>query len=161
MKKITIVRHAKSSWEHEVTDRKRPLNSRGFSDAELVSKYLINLNLKFDCLISSNAIRAKTTANIFIENLKIDKNNCSLNSDLYDFTGQNLVKIIKNCSNSVNHLIIFGHNHAITNFVNTYGSLYFDNIPTCGVSILEFNIHTWKELKQGKTIKTIFPKDLK
>ncbi|KJD32818.1 phosphohistidine phosphatase [Tamlana nanhaiensis] len=161
MKKLTIIRHAKSSWKHNVTDHERPLNSRGFNDAELVSNALIDLNLTFCKLISSDAMRAKTTANIFIQNLKIDKNICSLNYNLYDFSGENLTQTIKACESNINSLIIFGHNHAITSFVNLYGDIYFENIPTCGVTILEFNIDNWHELKPGKTIKTIFPKDLK
>lgn len=36
MKKLIIVRHAKSSWEHNLPDHERPLNQRGFNDADLV-----------------------------------------------------------------------------------------------------------------------------
>ncbi|KJD32695.1 phosphohistidine phosphatase [Tamlana sedimentorum] len=161
MKKLIIVRHAKSSWEHNVSDHERPLNKRGFNDADLVSKYLINLKLKYDKLISSDAMRAKTTANIFIENLKITKSICFLDHNLYDFSGEKLIQVVRECPDSVNNLIIFGHNHAITSFVNLYGDVYVDNIPTCGVTILELNIEQWDNLKPGKTFRTIFPKHLK
>jgi phosphohistidine phosphatase len=57
--------------------------------------------------------------------------------------------------------MVFGHNHAITAFVNAYGSVYIDNVPTCGVVIIDFDINNWKDLNKGKTVKTLFPRDLK
>ena len=56
---------------------------------------------------------------------------------------------------------MFGHYHAITNFVNTYGNQYIENVPTCGVVIIKFDITNWNDLNQGETTQTIFPKDLK
>ena len=80
---------------------------------------------------------------------------------LYDFSGGTLLDVIRNCDSSINSLLIFGHNHAITSFVNTYGNVYIDNVPTSGVVIIEFDINDWKNLQQGITINTIFPSDLK
>ena len=160
MKKLIVVRHAKSSWEHHVIDHERPLNDRGLDDAHKVSKYIKN-KLNPDLVLSSDALRAKSTANIFISNLGIDTNKVHLNHDLYDFSGENLVRVIKSCNDIDNELMVFGHNHAITYFVNKYGDQYIDNVPTCGVVIMEFDILHWGHLKSGKTINTIFPRDLK
>ena len=41
------------------------------------------------------------------------------------------------------------------------GNKIIDNVPTCGVVILEFNIDRWEDLNKGTTLKTLFPKDLK
>jgi len=160
MRKITLVRHAKSSWEYNLTDHERPLNQRGINDAHIVSKAIYN-KIKPDLILSSDAVRAKTTAQIFVSNLKIDSENIHLNNVLYDFSGNDLMRVIKNCDNSVGELMIFGHNNAITNFVNAFGSVYIDNVPTSGVTIIEFEIENWKDLKKGKTLETIFPRDLK
>ena len=161
MKKIILVRHAKSSWEFNITDHERPLKERGLKDAELVSKHLVTYNLSPDLVLSSDANRAKATATIFIKNLNIDKNKMKLDHNLYDFTGRKLLQAIKNCDNSVGNLMVFGHNHALTGFVNSYGDTFIDNVPTCGVVILEFNIESWEDLIKGKTLKTLFPKILK
>jgi phosphohistidine phosphatase len=160
MKKIILVRHAKSSWEHNVSDHDRPLNEKGFDDAHMVSCEIYG-KINPDLILSSDAVRAKTTAKIFLSNLNISENKLVLNHQLYDFSGYNLLEVIKNCDNSINEILIFSHNNAITNFVNSYGNLYIDNVPTCGVTIIEFYINHWKELKKGRTIETIFPRDLK
>jgi len=160
MRKIVLVRHAKSSWEYNLTDHERPLNSRGINDAHLVSKAICG-RIDPNLILSSDAVRAKTTAKIFISNLNIHPDNLVLNHSLYDFSGHDLLKVIKDCNDSVNELMIFGHNNAITNFVNAYGNMHIDNVPTCGVTVLEFEIESWKDLKKGRTVETLFPRDLK
>lgn len=161
MKKLILIRHAKSSWKHNVIDHERPLNSRGINDAELVSNHLKINNLNIEKVLSSDAVRAKSTAETFILNLNIDKSLVDLSHDLYDFSGYNLLKTIKEVDSSIHCLMIFGHNHAITDFVNTYGDKYIENVPTCGVIIIDFNIAHWADLNKGKTVYTLFPKDLK
>ncbi|MDO5980691.1 SixA phosphatase family protein [Flavivirga spongiicola] len=161
MKKLILIRHAKSSWKHNVIDHERPLNDRGFKDANLVSNDLKERPLNIDLVLSSDAMRAKTTANIFVSNLKIDTGIVHLNHELYDFSGTNLIEVLKACDDSVNTLMLFGHNHAITAFVNTYGDSYIDNVPTSGVVVIDFDIANWKNLNKGKTVRTLFPRDLK
>lgn len=160
MKKLILIRHAKSSWEYNVKDHERPLNTRGLKDASAVSGELKGLFYP-DLVLISSAIRTQETATIFISNLKISEKIIQSNHDLYDFSGSDLLKVIKTCNNSIKELMIFGHNHAITAFVNSYGDLTIDNVPTCGVAVLEFEIDNWSDLKPGKTLKTLFPRDLK
>ncbi|WP_067149108.1 SixA phosphatase family protein [Pseudotamlana agarivorans] len=161
MKYLILVRHAKSSWEFDVIDHERPLNARGLEDADLVSKQLAKEDLAVDKLASSDAYRAKNTAEIFIKNLKIDASIISFDYDLYDFAGYNLIDFIKSCDDQINNLMIFGHNHAITDFVNTFGNQIIDNVPTSGFVKIEFDIEHWKDIEKGKTIQILFPRDLK
>ncbi len=57
--------------------------------------------------------------------------------------------IIKGCSNSIDYLMVFGHNYAITDFVNKYGSIFIDNVPTAGVVSINFDIDNWSEIFKG------------
>lgn len=161
MKKLTLIRHAKSSWELDLPDHLRPLNLRGMNDADLVSKHVKSETFIPELLLSSNAERAKITAEIFIKNLNIPREICQFTHELYDFSGDYLKFHIKNCPNKINHLMVFGHNDAITNFVNTYGSKTIATVPTCGVVTITFRTASWKEIGLGETIQYIFPKALK
>jgi len=161
MKKIILVRHGKSSWEHNVGDTERPLKKRGNHDADLVSKEFKTLDLIPEVVYSSPAKRAFETCKIFVKNLDISDENVEIHDQLYDFGGHNVVDFIKSISNIYKNVMIFGHNHAFTSIANSYGSVYIDNMPTSGLAILEFNIDSWNDLEKGKTIKTIFPRDLK
>jgi phosphohistidine phosphatase len=161
MKKLILIRHAKSSWEHDVIDHQRPLKRRGINDANLVSNALCKRNDHPNLVLCSDAVRTKLTAEIFVTNLNIDDSIVHYNHDLYDFSGSDLVKTIKSCDDSVDTLMIFGHNHAITAFVNTYGDNYIDNVPTSGVVVIQLGIDKWHDLNHGKTLYSIFPRDLK
>mgnify|MGYP003981340969 CR=1 FL=1 len=69
LKKLILIRHAKSSWDYNVSDLERPLSNRGFNDAKLMSTILNNFSIKIDGVFSSNAKRTTQTAQIFLKNL--------------------------------------------------------------------------------------------
>ncbi len=161
MKTLYIIRHAKSSWEFDVVDHQRPLNDRGLVDAKLIGEKLKTLVESIDLVLCSDAERAKMTAHIILENLDVPDNISRLEPDLYDFNGHQVVETIKNCDDKISTLMIFGHNHALTSIANLYGSISIDNLPTAGVVAIQFDINSWKELNVGKTLLTIFPKELR
>lgn len=161
MKTLYIIRHAKSSWEFDLDDHKRPLNKRGLKDADLIGKQLKMLIKPVDMVLSSDAERAKTTARIILDNLTIDEDVFSLESKLYDFGGHKAIEVVKNCPDEIETLMIFGHNHAFTSIANLYGSQVIDNLPTAGVVGIEFDVDNWKDISVGKTVLTLFPKELR
>src|SRR4051812_25574812 len=68
MKKLLIIRHAKSSWDPAVPkDFDRTLNERGHKDAPVMAKRLLKRDIEIDSLVSSPAVRALTTASYFAE----------------------------------------------------------------------------------------------
>ena len=161
MKTIYLVRHAKSSWKHDLIDHKRPLKGRGKRDGVLVSNYVAKELVKPQQIITSDATRALTTAIYFKKAFSVDDADFITNNDLYDFSGQHVLRIIKNLSDSLDRVMIVGHNHAFTSIANMLGNTYIDNVPTCGFVQLEFDESHWNEISTGKTVRTIFPRDLK
>jgi phosphohistidine phosphatase len=161
MKTLYIIRHAKSSWEFDMLDNKRPLNKRGMKDAELVGEHLKTLVVSIDKILCSPAKRAYSTAKIIMNHLDVSENIFCLESSLYDFEGSQVIDVIKNCSDDINTLMIFGHNHAFTSIANLYGNQYIDNLPTAGVVVIEFEIDKWQNICVGKTLTTVFPKSLR
>ncbi|WP_271767701.1 SixA phosphatase family protein [Aquimarina algiphila] len=161
MKTLYIIRHAKSSWEFDVTDDKRPLNQRGLSDADLVGKELKTIVKTVDKVLCSPAERAYSTAKIILSHLDISKDVFSLEPNLYDFDGTMVMDVINSCNDEIKTLMIFGHNHAFTSIANFLGSKQIDNLPTAGVVVIEFDTDKWKDLPVGKTLLTIYPKSLR
>ena len=161
MKTLYLVRHAKSSWEFDLTDHERPLNDRGLRDAPRVAEYTAEQLPKPDAIWSSDAMRAKLTSFFFAKAYGFDENTVQLYHELYDFSGGQVVEHIRSCDQVIDRLMVFGHNNAMTNIVNTYGNQYTDNVPTCGVTALTFAIDDWRNLKPGKTIFSCTPKGLK
>ena len=161
MKNLIIVRHAKSSWDLPLQDVDRPLNERGVADAQLVAKNVVDLIPKSYIVWSSIAKRASSTAIIFSNTIGYPIENIVFKKELYTFDERQLEKVIKTCDDDYQNVIIFGHNEAITNFVNKFGDVYIDNVSTAGFVWLEFDTVSWQQITKARTKKIIFPKDLK
>jgi Phosphohistidine phosphatase SixA len=156
-----MLRHAKSSWKHDVTDHQRPLKGRGRRDAKLVSEHIVEHVNAPDKIVCSGAVRAQSTAKYFKKAWSLSDSNFITNNELYDFSGQQAMSVIKGLKNKWDTVMIVGHNHAFTSLANMMGSAYMDNLPTSGFVIIQFDEESWSEITVGTTLKTIFPRDLK
>lgn len=161
MKRLIMVRHAKSSWEHDVKDKERPLKNRGNTDAELISKYFSKLNYEPEIVYSSPANRAYSTCKIFMKNMGRDLKNVEIVENLYTFSSQNVLRFLHSINNNRTSVMIFGHNDAFNDLVNELGSESIGNFPTCGLAIIDFETDDWKNIKNGITQELITPKQLK
>jgi phosphohistidine phosphatase len=161
MKNLILVRHAKSNWDAPLQDIDRPLDQRGMKDAHLVSLNTQDFIPKIYVIWSSIAKRAADTARIFAQNILYPIESILFKDELYTFDEKHLENIIKSCDNSIDSLIIFGHNAAMTNFVNKFGDVFISNLPTSGFVSLQFDTNYWEKIEKGKTKKIIVPKDLK
>lgn len=160
MKTLIFVRHAKSTWDYRVDDIDRPLEEGGVKAAYKVAKVLKSYRVQVDVIYSSPAARALATCMIFLRELKIPYNSFYCVDDLYDFSGDKVLKFINQLNESASTVMLFGHNNAFTHLVNKLGSLPIENVPTAGLVELNFDTNSWKSLTKGVTIRTLFPKQL-
>ena len=161
MKTIILVRHGKSSWKYDLSDRERPLTARGKNDAKLVANQYIRQSKEPKLICSSPAKRALNTCKIFIKLLDISEESIHIVDGLYDFGGENVINFIKNLNSKYDEVMIFGHNHAFTSICNIFGSIFIDNLPTCGLVKINFNCDDWEKIKTGDTEFIIIPKELR
>lgn len=161
MKNLTLIRHAKSSWEAPLKDIDRPLDHRGINDAHLVAANCVQYVPSIFVIWSSTAKRASETALIFAQNILYPVESIIFKEELYTFDENQLEKVIKSCNNVFENIILFGHNDAITNFVNKFGDVFINNVPTAGFVSLQFETDDWEKITKGKTQKIIFPKKIK
>lgn len=165
MKQLILVRHAKSEWGNEsLKDIDRPLNERGYGDAYFLSEWFMKNKKLPDQIIASTATRALNTALIFCRTFDFDMKCFCIEKDIYESSLETLIAIIKEQNNSKNRIMLFGHNPTITNICNQLTQdLFFDNIPTCGIVALNFDIANWTDLLQKKATMEFyqFPKDFK
>ena len=162
MKKIIIIRHGKSSWKHNVDDRKRPLKTIGIENTIKVCKrFKMTSGINLKNVFSSPAKRALDTCRIFVENYSSESIiDVEIVEDLYDFDGRKLRGFITALNNDLDTVFVFGHNNALNNFVNSFGNTYIENIPTSGLVVLEFNINNWADLQSGILKLKLFPKEI-
>jgi len=144
MKKLLLVRHAKSDWENsELKDFDRPLNKRGQKNAPEMAGRLLKAGLIPEILITSPALRALTTAECFAEVLGIEKSTIIKERDIYEASSSALLGIINSLDNSYHFAALIGHNPGLTNLaVNLCNSDVY-NIPTCGMVLINFPLTQW------------------
>ena len=151
MKKLILVRHAKSDWPEETEDFDRPLADKGLQDALKMSKFLKNSNISIDYLVSSPAVRALDTCKIFNQTYRL---NYITNEKLYNPSENNFQSVIYDLNDDVNSVAIFSHNNGISNFANSISEDIF-HFPTCGVAGFEINCDSWSQF-DGSEKKLLF-----
>ncbi len=161
MKWLYLVRHAKSSWKYpRLDDFERPLNKRGRKNAPFMGNVLRNRKMRPEMIISSPANRAAMTARIFAAQLNFPINDIYYDESLYGMGAEGMHQLIMAMDDSINRLMVVGHNPGLTNLANTLGDEPVSNVPTSGIYAIRFNIASWDALsaKNGKTDFFDFPK---
>jgi len=147
LKRIYIVRHAKSSWgDISLADIDRPLNKRGKRDAPFMGQVCKSMGYVPDLLISSTANRARTTAKVFCKEFGFDQDKLTLEDSLYHAPEDSYLEVCFGLDEDINSVMLFGHNPGITYLANSVSDEYIDNVPTCGVLVIDASIDTWNKL---------------
>jgi len=159
MKTIYFIRHAKSSWEDpSLRDFDRPLNKRGKRDAPKMARYLKDLQVQPDLIISSPAKRAKSTARFFQKELGNPP--IALETEIYEASTLDIFHVVQTIEEQYSLVFIFGHNPTFTSIANQFTDELITNVPTCGIVKIECNINSWKEFDRahGKLTAFYYPK---
>jgi phosphohistidine phosphatase len=160
MKTLILIRHAKSSWENNLPDKLRPLLPKGLLGIEKVAKACVEFLPKNFVIFSSDAVRTRETARVFCRTINYNFQEIDFTDALYTFEYYDLIKFIKKIDDVCNNIIIFGHNFALTDFINQHSDYELDNLPTSGFVKLEFDVENWQNIKKGVLKQKIIPKEL-
>ncbi len=161
MKRLILIRHAKSDWGFNVADFDRPLNPRGHKNApEMVSR-LVAKNIFTELIVASSAKRAQTTAQYFLSGWEMSANQLVFDENIYEASTSTLLKIINQFDDRFHTITLVGHNPGMTSIVNYLTSESIVNLPTCSVAVIDFNFDEWALLSAGtgKMFLLDFPKN--
>ena len=146
MKRLVLIRHAKSSWNNPgLRDFDRPLNKRGKVDAPEMGRRLALRSLMPDRLLSSPAKRAIRTAEIIAGAIGFPAGRISRMDRLYGAGVTDLLDILRELNDGDDIVYLVGHNPGLTDLINSISSDFLDNLPTCGVFCADFEISSWQE----------------
>jgi phosphohistidine phosphatase len=161
MKTLIIVRHAKSSWDElGLHDHDRPLSKRGLKDAPVMGARLAEWGPPVDRVISSSAARALETAELVSREMGLPWDEIQIEEALYHATEEEMLDLIQEQDDYIDGLMLVGHNPGMTYLVNDLSDLNLDNLPTCGVVIMQFDVDSWTEVgvEEATTAEVDFPK---
>jgi phosphohistidine phosphatase len=163
MKRVVIVRHAKSVPFGYDDDFHRDLTDRGIHDAEKISSRLKEDGITPDILLASPAVRTMHTASIFCKHLGYDLRSIRQEMAFYEAaTTQDYIDMIQELPEDIHTVFIVGHNPAVYYLAYNLVKHFNSDMPTCSTVGIDFQVDKWKEVaaRGGKVAFQYVPKGM-
>lgn len=142
-KKIILMRHAQTAeLQPGGADFERTLIESGKANAREAGKNISTLFGHPDLIISSAAVRAKATATLVNESLKLPVERFVGSNTLYKASAEDLMHEISALSPEFNTVLLVGHNPAISSLATRLSSREIDLKP-CEFVTFEFETQSW------------------
>jgi phosphohistidine phosphatase len=146
MKTLLLVRHAKISHSFGLSsDFYRPLHDRGFREAADMGKKLFKKKILIDQFVSSPAVRAKTTAELFAAEYDRKMKEILFVPSLYNADPNQFSEVISRLDDSCRHVALFSHNPGITEFASSLTNTHITQMPTSSVFAVTVATDSWKD----------------
>ncbi len=151
------MRHAKSSWkDNSLSDRDRPLNKRGLRDAPMMGKRLKSLAYHCDQLISSPAVRAKSTAEMVASAFDYDGEIIE-DERLYMADIEDYLDVISGVDLKVKTLMLVSHNPGSEEFFSHLTGIDVYEFPTSAYALIAIT-GEWSNITSARLLHYDFPK---
>lgn len=163
MKFLTLVRHAKSSWEQpDIDDMVRPLNPRGKESTILMGNWLHTQKIKPDAIISSPATRALHTALNIASWINFNKSRMDIDQAVYFGGTKAIMEKIASLDPALKDVLMVGHEPYLSELVNKLTGDELDKFPTCALYRIYWDTDSWEEClqKNGSKVTFMTPKML-
>ena len=152
MKKLLIMRHAKSSWKNsDLADHERPLKKRGKNDAKRMGKLLKSKKIIPDLIICSTALRAQETADHLIERMKY-KDEVVFTDALYMAEPKDILSAIIDHAANEKTVLIIGHNPGAEALLQILTGKV-ESLPTASIAYITARIDKWEDINNCKDVK--------
>ncbi|HMV10744.1 MAG TPA: histidine phosphatase family protein [Cyclobacteriaceae bacterium] len=160
---LYLMRHAQSADKQPgQTDKDRELTVQGLRDSIKVGAWLYNEKINPDAIISSTAVRAKSTAGLLLDTLKLMPEIIRLNDEFYDASVRTFLQEITQLEDTLNRVLCVGHNPTVSYLAEYLTKAEIGELPPGGLVIIQFDILLWQKIGEGtgKFINVITPETL-
>jgi phosphohistidine phosphatase len=170
MRSLTLLRHAKSSWDDEsLDDFHRPLNDRGRRAAKAMGKHLVAKGAQFDLVLASPAQRVVETLQGLAEG-GWEAGPVQFDPAIYHAATRDLLEMVRSAPDSVQRLLLIGHNPVIAFLALQLSgedneglrTQVADNYPTGALAEILLDINDWKVAgpECGRLVEFTVPRSL-
>lgn len=161
LRRLVVLRHAKSAWPEGVADHDRPLGPRGRRDAPEAGRVLAASDLLPDLALCSTAVRARDTWELASAQWGTPPP-VRLDPDLYGADVPELLSAVRAAPPEVVTLLLIGHNPGLEDLVLTLAGDGLDDtltelhtkFPTSAIAVLAWHGTTWRDLDAGTALLT-------
>lgn len=169
MKTLTILRHAKSSWDDSsLDDFSRPLNDRGRKAAAAIGRALRKRGLTFDLVLASPATRVRETLERFAEGYG-KRGEVRFDERIYMASAGTLLAVVRELPDNVVSTLLVGHNPGLQQLVLMLAGgdahdleRVGEKFPTAAVATVELPAVRWSDIEagSGQIVALIRPREL-
>ncbi len=170
MKRLTLLRHAKSGWDDPVArDFDRPLNRRGERAAALMGRFARDEGMTFDHLVASPATRVIETLDTFTQGYGRSLET-QWDRRIYLASSATLLDVVRDLPDSAASALMVGHNPGLEDLIldlvaedggNGLRDAVEEKFPTASLAVLEFGVTRWAEAGKGAAlVRFTRPRDL-
>jgi len=163
MKRLLILRHAKSSWKHrDREDHDRPLNERGRRDAPRMGAWVAERGFTPDRILSSSARRARKTA-VEVARASGSEGRVVVSNALYLAGPDAIIEALRPTPDDCETVLVVGHNPGVEELVRLLTGQPV-TMPTAAVAHIRLDIAHWRELaasSRGELVEHQTPRALR
>ncbi len=159
LRKIILLRHAKSSWKDpSLRDFDRPLSKMGMKDTKLMKVHMASLIKEVDKIYSSPSIRTSQTIN----QLAPEFSRVNYVESLYLGDVSIALSLLESIQTRIKTVMIVGHNPCIEETMAIIWKKPVEKFPTCAVAVFSLQ-NGWGKTATpvGNLEKFVKPRDLK
>ncbi|WP_028281353.1 histidine phosphatase family protein [Arthrobacter sp. H5] len=164
LKRLMLLRHAKSDWHSDVPDHERPLSSRGHRDAPLMGQWMVENDAVPDLILVSSALRARQTCTWVCKELGEKAPTPKLEDGLYAASASSILALINHVQETVTSLLVIAHLPGVQNLAMQLASTdssedavvdLASHYPTAGLTVMRHDL-SWAELDRRDAEVTDF-----
>jgi len=111
---------------------------------------LFKKNIPIDQFVSSPALRAKTTAELFAAEYDRKMKEILFVPSLYHANAENFMEVVLGLEDNHKHIALFSHNPGITDFASSLTDTQITHMPTCSVFAVTTEIDSWKDFANAE-----------
>lgn len=168
---LSLIRHAKSSWDDpDLEDRERPLSRRGQKAAPLVGRYIAASLPPVSRVLCSDAVRTRATLTLVLAELAPPPPPIDYERSLYLAAPPIYLNQLSGCASTDTHVLVLGHNPGIHMLAlelaggGDYKALerLTGKFPTGALAVIEFDVRHWRDVTRasGRLTRFVTPKQL-
>lgn len=161
LRRLVVLRHAKSAWPTGVDDHDRPLGPRGLRDAPAAGHALAEADCRPDLVLCSTAERARHTWELAVAEwgtpppVRHDRR-------LYGADVPELLALVREVPSEVGTLLLVGHNPGLEQLVLELAGDALDDalddvrtkFPTSAIAVLAWHGDSWRDLAPHAALLT-------
>lgn len=170
MKRLSVLRHAKSDWDVPgLDDLNRPLNDRGWKAARRIGREMKHRAMHFDLVLASTAARVRETIDAIEEKFEFDAA-VRFDPALYLADADTLLSVVQALPDELSAPLLIGHNPGLQRLLvelshddeHRLRSRIAGKYPTGALAIVELDVEHWTEATpgRGRIVELILPRDL-